>query len=86
MEEKKYTESEWDYILDDTWYHNEYYDLMCSILQNGYPLERHESHAEEWWEKKSFTGYQMREILNRVESYWKDKVRTALVHALEGAE
>ena len=78
LRERKYNESEWDHILDNTWHHNAYHNLMCSILYKRYPIERHESHADRWWEEKTFTSDEMREVIHRIEDYWKDKVRIAL--------
>ena len=74
----KYSDEDWENILYDTWYHNDYYELMCSILYKKYPLERHECHADCWWEEKTFTAEEMRETLRRVEVYWKDKVNMLL--------
>ena len=59
----------WDYILHDTWFHNPYYDLMASILQDE---------KEKWWETKTFEQWELREEINKIESYWKDKVRILL--------
>ena len=66
--EMKYNDEQWDYILHDTWYHNEYYDLMCSILQDE---------NEKWIEKFELTEVELREIFKQIESYWKDKVMLA---------
>jgi hypothetical protein len=69
-----YSEEQWDTILNDTWGHNPYYDLMCSILYQRHPVEVEEDHSDLWWETKTFTADELRDEIERIETYWKDKL------------
>ena len=64
-----YTLEEWEYIVGDTWFHNEYYDLMCSILNDD---------NDKWIEEFTLTDIEMREIFKRIEGYWINKLELAL--------
>jgi hypothetical protein len=65
----------WDHILNDTWSHNPWFEIMCELLYKKYPVERHESHADLWADPVVKSEEEMREIIEKIESYWKDKVR-----------
>ena len=61
----EFTDEQWDYILNDTWHHDNYYDIMCSILQDR---------NEKFWENRTFGQWELREEIDKIEAYWKDKV------------
>tara|TARA_R110000824_G_scaffold34623_6_gene109626 strand:+ start:8479 stop:8697 length:219 start_codon:yes stop_codon:yes gene_type:complete len=65
----KYTEEEWEYIVGDTWFHNEYYDLMTSILKDK---------DDNWIEMFKLTDDELRDIFKRIEGYWISKVEMLL--------
>jgi len=65
----KYTDEEWEYIVGDTWFHNEYYDLMVSILKDK---------DDNWIEKFKLTEDELRDIFKKIESYWINKVELLL--------
>jgi hypothetical protein len=69
----KYTEEEWEYIVGDTWFHNEYYDLMTSILKDK---------DDNWIEMFKLTDDELRDIFKRIEGYWINKVEV-LLHILD---
>ena len=75
----KYNDENWEHILYDTWHHDTYYDLMCSILWKKFPVEKHESTVDMWWEEKTFTAEEMRDVIQSIEYYWKDKVSLLLI-------
>lgn len=76
-----FNDEDWDYILNDTWHHNKYFELMCSILYKKYPLEVHESHADCWWDEKTFTADELRDgVIGKIETYWKEQVSEAMAH------
>lgn len=68
----------WDKILHDTWSHNEYFDIVCEILYKKYPLEDHESHADPWAEPVVKTAEEMRDLIDKLGSYWKTHIRKLL--------
>ena len=68
----------WDKILHDTWSHNEYFDIVCEILYKKYPLEAHESHADPWAEPVVKTAEEMRDLIDKLDSYWKNHIRNLL--------
>jgi hypothetical protein len=65
----------WDHILNDTWSHNAWFEIMCELLYKKYPVERHESHADLWADPVVKSEEEMRELIEKIEFYWKDKVR-----------
>ena len=46
-----YTDEEWEYIVGDTWFHDKYYDLMCSILKDK---------DDNWIEEFTLTDVELR--------------------------
>jgi len=68
----------WSKILDDTWSHNEYFDIVCEILYKKFPLETHESHAEPWAETITKSQEEMRDLIDKLDSYWKNHIRVLL--------
>ena len=72
------TDEYWDKILHDTWSHNEYFDIMCEILYKKFPLEVHESHADPWAEPVIKTQDEMRDLIDKLDSYWKHKIKMLL--------
>ena len=68
----------WDKILHDTWSHNEYFDIVCEILYKKYPLEDHECHADPWAEPVVKTAEEMRDLIDKLDSYWKNHIRNLL--------
>ena len=75
---EKLNDDEWMIILHDTWYHNEYYEIMRKLLYKKYPLARHESHASVWAETIVKSEEEMREIIKELEDYWKGHLRELL--------
>ena len=69
----------WSRILDDTWSHNEYFDIVCEILYKKFPLETYESHAEPWAETITKSQEEMRDLIDKLDSYWKRHVRALLL-------
>tara|TARA_B100000900_G_scaffold415588_1_gene446091 strand:+ start:4561 stop:4848 length:288 start_codon:yes stop_codon:yes gene_type:complete len=68
----------WDKILHDTWSHNEYFDIVCEFLYKKYPLEVHESHADPWADPVVKTAEEMRDLIDKLDSYWKRHIRNLL--------
>lgn len=66
----------WDRILNDTWSHNEYFDIMCNLFWKKYPIERHESTV--WADPVTKSEDEMREIIRKLEDYWKSHIRELL--------
>ena len=66
----------WDRILNDTWSHNEYFDIMCNLFWKKYPIERHESTV--WADPVIKSEEEMRLIIKELESYWKSHIRELL--------
>ena len=68
----------WDKILHDTWSHNEYFDIVCEILYKKFPLEDNESHADPWADPVVKTADEMRDLIDKLDSYWKRHIRNLL--------
>jgi len=71
----------WDIILNDTWYHNEYYDLMCKLMWKKYPIEEHESSV--WADPVTKSEEEMRQLIDEIADYWKGHIRTLLTQVDE---
>ena len=71
----------WDRILNDTWSHNEYFDIMCNLFWKKYPIERQESTV--WADPGTKSEDEMREIIRKLEDYWKSHIRE-LLKSMEG--
>ena len=72
-----YTDEQWEYIVGDTWFHDKYYDLMCSILKDK---------DDKWIEKFTLTDDELREIFKKIEGYWIHKVESLLWERWEREE
>ena len=70
MKDREY----WDRILHDTWSHNPYLEIMEEILYKKYPVEVHEDHSDLWADPVVKTESKMRELIEKMEYYWKAHV------------
>jgi len=65
----------WDSILHDTWSHNPYLEIVTEILYKKYPVEVHEDHSDLWADPVVKTESEMRELIEKLEDYWKGHVQ-----------
>ena len=74
MTEMNYDEY-WDRILHATWEHNPYLEIVTEILYKKYPVEVHEDHSDLWADPVVKSESEMRELIEKMEDYWKDKIK-----------
>ena len=65
----------WDKILHTTWEHNPYLEIVTEILYKKYPVEDHEDHSNLWADPVVKSESEMRELIEKMEDYWKDKIK-----------
>lgn len=65
----------WDKILHATWDHNPYLEIVTEILYKKYPVEDHEDHSDLWADPVVKSESEMRELIEKMENYWKDKIK-----------
>jgi len=70
MDKREY----WDRILHDTWSHDPYFEIVTEILYKKYPVEVHEDHSDLWADPVVKSESEMRELIEKMESYWKEHV------------
>jgi len=64
----------WDRILHTTWEHNPYLEIVTEILYKKYPVEDHEDCSDLWADPVVKSESEMRELIEKMEDYWKDKI------------
>ena len=74
MTEMNYHEY-WDKIMHTTWMHNPYLEIVTEILYKKYPLEDHEDCSDVWADPVVKSESEMRELIEKMEDYWKDKIK-----------
>ena len=71
-------DTDWDRILHSTWSHNEYFELMLEVFYKKYPLKRSECHANVWADPVVKSEDYMRDLMMRIETYWKGHITSLL--------
>ena len=65
----------WEGILHATWGHDPYLEIVTEILYKKYPIEAHEDHSDLWADPVVKSESEMRELIEKLETYWKGHVQ-----------